>query len=290
MNKTISFLGYASGIAAGDARCADGPLVLQKSPLLAELKQAGISADWQAMLAPQYAEALPAVTDLCEKLAHHTYELTKQKQPFTVMGGDHSCAIGTWSGVVAAVEGPIGLIWVDAHMDSHTPQTSDSGNIHGMPVACLLGYGEKQLTQILKQQPKLQPQYLSLIGIRSYEPGEEELIKRLGVRVYRMPEIQERGMDAIMQEAHARATTGTVGYGVSIDLDGIDPADAPGVGTPAPEGIKGSDLCRALQSTVQGDAKLIGAEIVEYNPFFDKDSRTQQTIQQLILAIFGARR
>lgn len=287
-NKPLALIGYASGIAAGDPGCGDGPPVLGKSSLSAELNQVGMMNVWEDMLYPAPEKAvLPAVLDLCSRLAAHTQRLVLQQQLFTVFGGDHSCAIGTWSGVFAAIQakGPLGLIWIDAHMDAHTPASSETGNIHGMPLACLLGYGAADLVTVSSPQPKLRPEHVCIIGVRSYEAAEAKLIEKLGVRVYSMPEITSRGITAVLQEAQAIVSKGTAGYGLSIDLDGIDPSDAPAVGTPVPEGIDGQQLCQAL-AIMGEDAKLLGAEITEFNPHHDREQRTQQLISQLLISIF----
>lgn len=286
-SKSISFIGYASGIAAGDPGCGDGPIVLKNSDLLEHLAKVNIHAVWQDIILPSKKAVLHAVAEICNRLAKHTLELVEKKQMFTVFGGDHSSAIGTWSGVAKACEkqGALGLIWVDAHMDSHTPETSDSGNIHGMPVACLLGYGVPELTHILSNNPKIKPENLCLIGIRSYEPGEAELIKRLGVRFYNMEMVNQLGIEQIMQEAVAHVTKSTTGYGITIDLDGIDPQDAPGVGTPEANGINGKALCNALAKVIRGDKKLIGTEITEFNPHHDRNGITLQLIEQLLKSL-----
>lgn len=286
--QVLSLYGYACGIAAGDQGCADGPVVLQKSNFLAQLEQESIKAHWDAMLHPQSDTALTAVTDLSKRLANLTYQAVQTKKPFTVFGGDHSCAIGTWSGVAAALadKGPMGLIWIDAHMDSHTPESSESGNIHGMPAACLLGHGAPELTQILSAQPKLKPENLCLIGIRSYEPGEADLINRLGVRVYYMDEIHRRGILPIMQEAVSLVTKNTAGYGVTIDLDSMDPDQVPGVGTPEPDGMHAEELFTALSQCVRGDKRLLGTEIAEFNPHHDQNHKTIKIIEQLVLSLY----
>jgi arginase len=288
MNQhSLSLLGYASGIAAGDSGCGDGPPLLQKSALCNELANAGIAASWLDMLYPiANADKLLAVAEICTRLAQHTRHIAEQKKLFAVFGGDHSSAIGTWSGVYAAhkQQGAIGLLWIDAHMDSHTPGTSPSGNIHGMPVAHLLGHGAPELAGILDKAPKLQPEHVCLIGIRSFEAGEAELIKRLGVRTYYMDEVNRRGIKTVMQEALQIVQQGTVGYGVSIDLDGLDPNDAPAVGTPEPHGIIAKELYPAL-AMLAGDAKLLGIEIAEFNPHHDRNKQTEKVIQQLLLIL-----
>lgn len=289
-NKTLTFIGYASGLAAGDPGCGDGPLVLQKSNLINELQKHGIRAFWEKMLLPsEKGPVAQQVTELCEDLARLTSLCVKQNKLFTVFGGDHSCAIGTWSGVAHAKlrQGPIGLIWVDAHMDSHTPETSETGNIHGMPVASLLGYGLSSLAQIGNRKPKLKPENICLIGIRSYEKGEAALLKKLGIRVYGMEEIAEKGIDTVLKEAIEHVNKNTCGYGFSIDLDGFDPADAPGVGTPEANGVSAEKFCQALAAQAVNDTRILGAEIVEFNPHHDIQHRTQQVARDLLISLFS---
>lgn len=286
--KTIPLIGFASGIAASNSGCADGPLVLQKSSLFASLSNDEILFQWHDILLPaKKIPVLPAVTQLCQKLAQHTQQLCQQNKFFLVFGGDHSSAMGTWSGVYGAKmdQGPIGLIWFDAHMDSHTPESSESGNIHGMPLASLLGYGDPGLTTLVSKNPKLLPQHVCIIGVRSFERGEAELIQRLGVRVYGMDEIQQRGIAAVFQEAQHIVQQGTVGYGISIDMDGFDPQDAPGVGTLEANGVSGMDFCQAIQG-VAWDPKLLGMEFAEFNPRLDIQKRTEKMIVHLIHSAF----
>lgn len=280
--ETLPLIGYASGIAANNTGCGDGPLQLQQSELLLS------STQWLEILSPNYAQPskLAMVTTLCQKLAATTQQLTLAKQLFTVIGGDHSCAIGTWSGVQNAITPhPLGLIWIDAHIDSHTFETTPSGNIHGMPLACLLGYGTKKLTQILAPQPKILPENLCLIGVRSYEPEEYELLKQLKVKIFFMEDVQRLGLFAVMEQALHIVTANTAGYGISLDLDAIDPSDAPGVGCPEKNGLKAKDLCVALKLTTHF-ANLLGTEIVEFNPYRDYQQRTEQLIIEL-LALFA---
>ena len=196
--------------------------------------------------------------------------------------------IGTWSGVAAAVRarGPLGLIWIDAHMDAHTPATSPSGALHGMPLACLLGHGEASLVALMKGHA-LDPGHVCLVGVRSFEPDEAELLSRLGVRVFSMDEIDQRGLGEVMADAHAIATHGTAGFGITIDLDVIDPAEAPGVGTPVPWGLESAALAHAL-AAVSGDPRLVAAEIAEYNPRADSEAHTTGVAAQLATAVLGA--
>ena len=244
--KNIDLIGYASGISAGNAGCAQGPIYLQQSQWLDSDQ---LSFEWREILEPtdqkQGLEALQEVTKLCENLASITEKLTLANKPFATIGGDHACAVGTWSGVAQALapQGDLGLIWSDAHMDAHTFDTTPSGNIHGMPIACLLGHGDPSLTHIASKQPKIKPEHLCLIGIRDFEAGEAELLKQLDVRIITMEEVQQRGFEDCMQEALTIANNGTAGFGISIDLDGFDPKQAPAVGTPVANGLDAPTFC-----------------------------------------------
>lgn len=288
MSKSLALIGYASGLAANNPGCAKGPLQLKAHTIENQLGRKGFAC-WQAILVPTESkkECLIQVAELTTQLAKIVYDLIQKKQSFVVFGGDHSSAIGTWSGVSAAkLNQPIGLIWIDAHMDSHTSATTPSGNIHGMPLAALLGYGDAELTEVLAFKPKLSAEHVSLIGTRSFEEEEAALLHDLGVRIYEMPEIKERGLSVVLQEAMARAKRGTVGFGVSLDLDAIDPKEAPAVGVPEVDGIAGKELCQAL-SLLKQEKQLFGVEIVEYNPDLDKNHKTEQLIHKIVLSIFG---
>lgn len=288
-HQTTHLVAFASGIAAGDPGCADGPLLLQQNKTFDPLRTNEINLQWDFVIyPPDNIDKLSAIVDNCKKLAEITCKFTEDRQHFIVLAGDHSCAIGTWSGVSKAVndKGPIGLIWVDAHLDSHTFETTESGNIHGMPLACLMGFGDPSLTHILTQEVKVKPEHVCIIGARSFESGEEQLIKRLGVRVYYNDEIKVRGLNAVVKEARDIVQKNTVGYGISIDLDAVDPIDAPGVGTPELDGISGHDLCEALRG-IMYDPKLLGLEIVEFNPHHDKASRTEKLIFNLVKSLLN---
>lgn len=295
MTTSLSLIGYASGIAANDPGCAQGPLQLQNHHLEKQLSDQHLRSHWQAMLVPRSGSkenCLERVVELNTELANITYDLTRQYKRFAVLGGDHSCAIGTWSGVVAALTkqqrpDELGLIWIDAHMDSHTFDTTATGNIHGMPLASLLGYGDTSLVHIGIPHPKIDPRHLVLIGIRSFEIEEEKLLQHLGVRIYKMEEIEKKGLDTVFSEAIAYIKEKNVRLGISLDLDGIDPFDAPGVGVPEVNGISGESLCRVLTQFRQ-ESSLIGVEVVEYNPYYDNNQKTERLIQKILLSIFGA--
>lgn len=292
MTLSLSLIGYASGIAANDEGCGEGPLYLQKHGLEQQLSMQHLAAHWQAMLIPRLGtknDRLQRVVELNTQLAALTFNLTQQNKRFSILGGDHSCAIGTWSGVSAALaqqNGELGLIWIDAHMDSHTFETTHTSNIHGMPLAVLLGYGDTALTHLRMPSPKINPKRLVLIGTRSFEAEEEMLLQRLGVRIYNMEAVVKQGFESVLSDAIVYVKENSLGFGVSLDLDSIDPFDAPGVGVPEANGISGKDLCQGLKQLHQA-SQLIGVEVVEYNPYHDKGCKTKRLIQEILLSIFG---
>ena len=290
--ETLYLIGYASGIAGVNAKTGEGPLVIQRSPYLEALTDVAIH--WNSMIYPPVNATLrldEKVKQSCEDLARSVSACVQNKQFFTVIGGDHTCAIGTWSGGYDALHasGEMGLIWIDAHMDSHTPETSPSGRIHGMPLAALLGYGYSTLTSVLHYPPKLKPENICLIGVRSFESGEAELLKRLNVRIYFMEEVKQRGLITVLKEAVEHVSHHTVGYGMTLDLDSIDPKEAFGVDVPEPDGIHTHNLYKGL-SSILSDPKLIGVEIAEFDPMKDKNAETEKLIVSLLRIIANSRR
>jgi arginase len=229
---------------------------------------------------------LSIIHDLNAHLAQQVCDSATSGNLPLVVGGDHSCAIGTWSGAALALKqrGQLGLVWIDAHMDSHTPETTLSGAIHGMPLAALLGCGAQELVSLAGFSPKLLPCHLCLVGVRSYEPAEAELLQRLGVRVFFMAEVKQRGIRAVMAEALAIARNGTAGFGISIDLDAFSPRESPGVGTPVRDGLGHLELDRVLRG-IGMLPDLVALELAEFNPLRDHGNRTLELIGDLLSAI-----
>jgi arginase len=286
-SRAIVVIGAASGAGAPDPSCSAGPVALRRSQAFHDSPLQRV--EWDGILRVPRAQRdtpLHAVASLCARLADEVAGVLRAGHFPLVVGGDHSCAIGTWSGVHRALieAGPIGLIWIDAHMDSHTFATTPSGQIHGMPLACLLGHGEATLTGIDGAEAKLRPEHVCLIGVRSFEAGEAALLHRLGVRVYDMEEIRRRGLSAVFDEALAIVRQGTAGFGVSVDLDALDPGEEPGVGTPVPGGLRRAELADAL-SHLRGDRGFVAMEIVEYNPRRDRRHATADAAGSLLDAI-----
>jgi len=192
---------------------------------------------------------------------------TSWNQPW-VIGGDHTSAIGTWSGIQKTFSryGPIGLIWMDAHMDAHTSETSPSGNLHGTPLAVLLGHGPKELTSLGTSDSILNPENVCLIGVRDYEDKEKELLNDLGVKYFTAEEVRLLGMSKVMEAAKGIVRKNSYGYGVSVDLDVLDPPEFISLSTPAPDGLSRVQLMEALGGISQ-EKDFVALEIAEFNPY-----------------------
>ena len=286
MTKRLRIIGAASGLGAQDRRCADGPVAFHRSQAWHELERHP-DIDWGRTLFPPDGAGLSApkrVSALCGDLAGEV-ELALREGDFPlVIGGDHSVAVGTWSGVARLAGAPVGLLWVDAHLDSHTPETSYSGALHGMPLACLFGRGDRRLLGFGIAGAQLDPAHVAVVGPRSFEPEEAALLERLGVRVFGQAEIEARGTDDCFAEAAAIVSGAPAGFGVSLDLDVLDPGTAPGVGSPEPDGLSVGGVLRGL-ATVAARGGLRAFEIVEYNPDRDRHGLTARLIAGIIAEV-----
>jgi arginase len=280
----LHLLGYAIGNGGEDTRSCMGPIVLQSELLQHAINE---SVEWLEHIYPKTTHTqLSAINDLqdCnERLAAMTYYLCQNKQSFCIIGGDHSSAIGTWSGISKQQGGPIGLLYIDAHLDAHTHTTSHSKNIHGMPVASLLGKGDPKLAQIGHPDPKLDPKHLVIFGARSYEPEEYELLQNLGVTIYDMDAINSMGIDNALAKAYDQVASCPLGHGCSIDLDAFDPEQIPAVGNPVSNGINITQFISAFKSLKR--EHCLGYEIVEFNPSKDVDGKSIREVIHLIETI-----
>ena len=235
------------------------------------------------------ARFLPEILEICSQIADIVEDSVQNGLFPLVLGGDHAQAMGTVAGL-ARHHRPrgerIGIVWVDAHTDMNTPATTPSGNIHGMPLAALLGTGHPDLVGLSGDTFALQPEDVVVMGARDVDATEVPLVKELGVRVYTMHELDRRGVGVCLEEAIERVTDGTVGVHLSFDLDGVDPADAPGVGTPVPGGLTLREshlICEMLNQT----GKLLGMEMVELNPTLDDRNKTGRLAVWLIESALG---
>ena len=286
----IKLLGYACGAAANNIDCALGPWYFFYHQEL--FKQISVQVDWvnifEASTEFSGMHVMPLVKEVARDLGEEFINLVAKQQPICVLGGDHSSAVGTWSAYAHAMreQGDIGVIWIDAHMDCHTPQTSESKNIHGMPLAHLLGRGDKDLVKLFDDEPALKPENVCLIGTRSYESGEANILSSLGVKIFFMEDLKKISLQQAIREAYSYVSANTCSVGISLDLDSMDPKDAPGVGCPAADGINPQELIAALQAEITGKG-IMAAEIVEYNPVKDINGKTARIAMELLDAIYG---
>lgn len=204
--------------------------------------------------------------------------------PFSI-GGDHSLAIATWSAAKQHYH-DFGLIWIDAHLDAHIHETSPSQAIHGMPVASLLGFGDKSLKNFTDTVGNLNPKNLVYIGTRSFETGEQALLKRLGVKIYYMDEVKERGFANVFKEAKQYVTHNTPFYGISLDIDAFDPEEVPGTGSKESDGLRKKDTFPSLFNLLN-DPHLVCFELAEFNPHLDEGNRTLSFLWHLTKTLLG---
>ena len=238
----------------------------------------------------EHARYLREITETCTRAASIVSGALEQGMTPLIIGGDHSVAAGSVSGVADFYHQQnqrIGLLWIDAHADMNTPETSPSGNVHGMPLAALLGLGPEPLANILGFSPKIDPANTILIGVRDIDATEKENLKRAGLtEVYTMRDIDERGLRTVMEEALRAAGRGTAGYHVSLDMDWIDPEDAPGVGTPVRGGATYREAHLAME-IIADHGRMLSFELVEVNPVIDEHNRTADLAVELICSAFG---
>jgi len=235
------------------------------------------------------AKYLKEITATCSKHADMVVKSLEVGKFPLVLGGDHSVAAGTMAGVAEFYRRQnqkVGLIWIDAHADINTPETSPSGNVHGMPLAAILGLGPPELSNILNFSPKVRAENCVLVGVRDVDAQERENIRKAGIEVYTMRDIDERGMRQVIEEALRVAGRGTAGYHISLDMDWIDPEDAPGVGTPVRGGASYREAHLAME-IIADHGRMTSFEIVEVNPVIDEHNRTADLAVELSLSAFG---
>ena len=298
-NKTVGIVGVPSDLGANIRGANMGPAAIRIAGLKKNIEQIGYKCtDWGDLQIP-VRDALPQeiidqqflgpITDLCGELEQKTYDLMSKEQIPLTIGGDHSIAIGSVSGVSRFFKEQnqdMGLIWVDAHADINTPDSSESGNIHGMPLATLLNHGHSNLTSIGFPGLKVNPKKVALIGIRTIDAIEKEILRTSGISYYTMRDLDERGMSAVMNEAIEITGNGSAGIHLSFDIDGIDPLYAPGVSTPVTGGLSFREAHLLLEILAES-GKLCSMDFVELNPFTDKGPKSAHLTVDLILSALG---
>jgi arginase len=276
-----------------------GPSAVRVAGLQARLEELGHAVEDAGNVAVALAEQkkegdphakyLKEITATCTKHAELVLKTLEAGKVPVVLGGDHSVAAGTVAGVAQFYrrqEQKIGLIWIDAHTDINTPETSPSGNVHGMPLAATMGLGPAELANIFDFSPKVSPENCVLVGVRDIDAIEKANVRRAGIEVLTMRDIDERGMRAVMEEALRIAGRGTVGYHVSLDMDWIDPEVAPGVGTPVRGGVTYREAHLAME-IIADHGRMLSFEVVEVNPVIDEHNRTADLAVELTLSAFG---
>jgi len=301
MTKTpIQIIGVPLDLGASRRGTDAGPSAMRIAGLETELQKMGyeLSVGTDVLVPPfetriAKEEISPRfkkeILQVCKDLADKTYNAINNGDFPLILGGDHSIAMGSISavsGYYQEQEKDIGLIWFDAHGDMNTPESSNSGNIHGMPLAHLLGDGDPDLINIFKTGKKVKPENTVLIGIRDIDSKEQELIKKSGIHTYTMRDIDERGMSEISKEALDIVTTDTVGFHLSFDLDGCDPTVIPGTGTKVPGGVNYREAHLLLEHCAESK-KMLAMDIVELNPFLDEKNISAERAVALIRSAFG---
>lgn len=299
--RTIHVLGVPLDLGGGRRGVDMGPSALRIAGLGERLAAIGCSLVDKGDLAAPIPETqierdpkkkyIREIARVCQKLYQQVYQsLTEGALPI-VLGGDHSLAagsVGASADFAVAKGGEVGLLWVDAHGDMNTPSTTTSGNVHGMPLAALLGQEPAELARIGARSPKVRPETTVLIGIRNLDALEKERIRDAKVHVFTMKDIDHHGIAAVMKRALALAGKGTSGIHVSFDLDVCDPTIAPGVGTPVKGGLDYREA-QLVMEMVADSGRLVGLDLVEVNPILDTQNQTAILGTELALSALGQR-
>jgi arginase len=299
MAEKIRIIGVPMDLGASRRGVDMGPSALRVAGLQAKLKQLGrqvedigniiVKQPEEQHYGVKNAKYLEEISVTCKGLADIVLNTLDEDLLPLVLGGDHSIAVGTAGGAAAHYHKEskrIGLIWLDAHGDMNTPESSPSGNVHGMPLASIMGYGPPELTDLGGIKPMVEPRNIALVGIRDLDAKERRLVKDSGVHIFTMRDIDERGMREVMAEALRFAGDDTAGIAVSLDMDFVDPSDAPGVGTPVRGGVTYREAHLALEMIADSRA-MVSFELVEINPVIDLHNTTATLGVELVLSGLG---
>ncbi|MEO5798133.1 MAG: arginase [Gemmatimonadales bacterium] len=297
---SISLLGVPLDLGASRRGVEMGPSAVRLAQLAARLESLGHQVtDTGDVAVPTretlgFAEGLdylPTITAVCREVALRTAALVRNGTIPLVLGGDHSVAAGSVAGVSTALAergGKLGLIWLDAHADLNTPQSTLSGNVHGMPVAHLLGHGDAEMARLATPAPAVRPEHTVIIGARDLDQAERSNARDFGVTIYTMRDLDERGLRTVLVEAIEKVSRGTSGIHVSLDLDFVDPQEAPGVGTPVRGGATYREAHLAME-TLWDTGRVVSMDLVEVNPVLDRFNQTAELAVGLMASAFGQR-
>jgi arginase len=297
--RKITFIGVPLDLGAGRRGVDMGPSALRAALIHSRVRDLGYEVADLGDLEVSIQETrdpgdprmkyLKEIRQTCEAVRDAVGGVLGEGATPVVLGGDHSIAMGTIAGVsrhCRLSDHRVGLIWFDAHGDMNTPETTPSGNIHGMPLAVALGLGEASLVDLAGEAPMVDGARAAVVGLRDVDPAERGNLRESGIGAFTMRDIDERGMRTVMEEAIKRATTGTAGIHVSFDLDGIDPDFAPGVGTPSPGGLSYREAHLAMEM-LSDTGKVLCAELVEVNPILDTQNGTARLGVELLASLLG---
>jgi arginase len=294
--ERVAIIGAALDLGAGRRGVDMGPSAIRYAGLSERLERAGIAVEDRGNVESALAETrasgsdrarfLAEILSACTRIAGEVERVREETLLPLVLGGDHSIAIGTLSGLAAGA-GPGGVLWLDAHGDLNTPETTPTGNVHGMPLAAVLGLCGASFAADGLQLPAVEPARVALVGVRTLDPGEREAVKDLGVAVYTISDLDRRGVEPVLEEALERVTGGAFVH-VSIDLDVVDPEVAPGVGDPVRGGLSYREAHLALELVAEAGV-LDSLELAEVNPIRDHENATAKVAVELAASALGVR-
>jgi arginase len=299
MPQKVRIIGVPMDLGQSRRGVDMGPSALRGAGLQARIKHLGLQVEDIGNLSVKQPEEMPVgekrakylqeIAETCQDIAATVEKSIGEGFLPLVLGGDHSIAAGVAAGVSSFFrkeKKQIGYLWLDAHGDMNTPESSPSGNVHGMPLAAIMGYGATELVDLLGFSPKVEPQNIVIVGARDLDAQERKIVKKSGIHVFTMRDIDERGMREVMADALKFAMDDTAGLGVSLDMDFVDPADAPGVGTPVRGGVTYREAHLAMEMIADSEA-MVSMEIVEINPIIDEHNRTALLGVELVLSGLG---
>jgi arginase len=291
----VAIMGAALDLGAGRRGVDMGPSAIRYAGLHGKLAAAGIDVEDRGNVETALAETrargaerarfLDEILDTCARISTEVEQVREEGFVPLVLGGDHSIAIGTLSGLAAS--GPGGVLWLDAHGDLNTPETTPSGNVHGMPLAAALGLCGGKFAKAGLRLPAVDPERVALVGVRSLDPGEQALVRELGISVYTISDLDRRGVEPVVEEALARVSGASFVH-VSVDLDVVDPEFAPGVGDPVLGGLSYREAHLALELVAEAGA-LDCLELAEVNPIRDHENTTASLAVGLAASALGVR-
>ncbi len=299
MPQKIRIIGVPMDLGQSRRGVDMGPSALRVAGLMARIKQLGLHVEdignisvkqpEEMSYGEKRAKYMAEIAETCQDLAVIVEKSVEEGFLPLVLGGDHSVASGVAAGVsnfYRKQKKEIGYIWLDAHGDMNTPESSPSGNVHGMPLAAIMGYGAPELVDLMGFKPKAEPSNIVIVGARDLDAQERKIVKKSGVHVFTMRDIDERGMREVMSDALKYAMDDTAGVSVSLDMDFVDPSDAPGVGTPVRGGVTYREAHLAMEMIADSEA-MVSMEIVEINPVIDEHNRTALLGVELVLSGLG---